>query len=286
MTSNATCIGECGWFVKGVETTKPSDAEGLRQWDRADHGALVLWPREGSGLLDWGSFGVPSNMSPWMSWASSVHSAVVRDGVRAAGTLRGFLAGCSQLTACDLDGLDARDVQDVGLFFKGCNVLSSVDLRFLAESELERVDGMFLGCAFLESADARFDSTEIVDASEMFSGCAQLRRFSSQWELPRVRTVLGMFNDCTALESLELPNATFDRCENFACFLRGAAKVRTVDLRSANLARARDLWAMFAGCEGLREVRVGKGWEIPGAARTVAMHDGTSPVYEVEGQEG
>lgn len=277
MAGQKTVVGECGWFVKGIEATKPGDVEGRLLWDGSKYGELVVWPREKAGRLEWRSYGVPTNMSPWSSWATSVQAVRIAEGVSAQGSLRGFLAGCSQLVECDLGGLDAANVQDAGLFFSGCSGLRSVDLGFLSRAQIELADGMFKGCSFLAGVDCgKLDVSELVDATEMFSGCESIRAFSADWGLGRVKTVLGMFADCGALEELKLRNATFERCRNFACFLRGARNVRSVLLDSANPKAACDMWAMFSGCESLEEILVGQDWTIPEQARCVAMFDGTS----------
>ena len=272
MAAEICKLGECSWFIKGVDETEPDEPKGAKLWENANYGTLGIYPRSTKGAIDWSGYGTPSAPNPWKNWARKIQRVRVEEGVKTGCSLRRFLSGCLQATELDIELLDAAAVQDVGCLFENCQAVSMIDVRFLEGSEIELADGMFRGCSFLQRVDlSSIDDTEIADVSELFADCISLTEVQVPWQMKRVRTVSGMFAKCRNLRTADLSSAVLNRCENYAGWFRDCVKLERLDLRNVDLSRARDLFAAFYGCTSLSSVQAGSKWEIPDTARAEYM---------------
>lgn len=281
MAAEICKLGDCVWFIKGIEETEPDDAHGRSLWEAATYGTLTIYPREGEGVISWDGYGTPNAPNPWKNWARKVQRVRIESGTKSGASLRRFLSGCLQAIELDIAQLDAADVQDVGCLFENCQAVSKINVGFLEGAEIESADALFRGCSFLQQVDLTpINDDELHDVTEMFANCISLTSIVIPWSMERVHTVSGMFTTCKNLKAVDLSCATLKRCENYAGWFRDCTKLERIDLRNVDLSRARDLFAAFYGCTSLTSVQVGSNWNIPDTARVEYMCKDTPVTFE------
>ncbi len=246
---------------------------------------------------------VPSSIAsadevPWKEVLAPGGVRSVRFGVSDGGrkmaplSMRDWFAGATDLTALyDANLVDTSRVTDFTETFAGVATGTihvekegrepqdvparlELDLGVWDTSAATSMDRMFAGATGLASVTmgGKFSSASLTSASEMFKGCTSL---SGTLALPRTFTLDkataldGLFSGCTSLTSVSFPagftagSATtieglFSRCTN----------LERVDLASFAPALCTNADDVFAGVEGLRELKLGANSSLLGAGET------------------
>ena len=187
----------------GVEVYTASNwtRSGTCEWKIDNEGLLSIRPLGGFGtgsLADWGT---EQDSSPWYSVARNIKSVKLENGVFAQ-TCHGMFSGCSNMTFCDLSGMDASSVTDMANMFSGCYALSSVDLSSFDTSNVQDMSDMFFTCWSLSSLDlSSFNTSKVTNMSRMFEGDYSIGKIyaSRSFTTNAATSSNGMFDHCTSL---------------------------------------------------------------------------------------
>lgn len=136
------------------------------EWELDDDGTLTI----GAGTLA-SNDGQAEDFWPWHGYSDSITKVVMRNTVKAQGSLSRLFSGLSSAVSIDLMGIDSSSVTDMRDMFCDCSSLASLDLSPLDTSSATYMGGMFHDCSSITSLDlSSLDTSLVEDMSAMFYG--------------------------------------------------------------------------------------------------------------------
>lgn len=171
-------------------------------------------------------------------------------------TLNSMFNACANLSTLDLSTFNTPNVTNFEQMFVGCTKLNNLILpsNFIGPNATNLI-GMFGYCTAIttvaldSSGPQTFNNT--LNMSSMFYGCSNLKTMSlSNWNATSVNGE-NLFRDCANLESAYLNGIDFnDLTEMFS----GCAKLRYINISSADFVNASNKTNTFLGCTSLQAI--------------------------------
>ena len=191
---------------------------------------------------------------------------------------------CKSLMSIDgLSDLDTSNVTDMSSMFYECSSLTSINVSKFNTSNVTDMRLMFNECSSVDSLDvSSFDTSKVINMGGMFLNCKSLKELDvSNFDTSNVTTMSyydkmgpwwGMFYGCSSLTSLDLSNFDTSNVVNAESMFAGCSSLNYLNLSNFDTSKIQ-YWTSagqgwFDGCESLRTVEVGSGFNF------VSMKDG------------
>ena len=112
--------------------------------------------------------------------------------------VHGMFSKCTKLSALDVTGFQAKNVEDFVDMFSDCHELKKLDVSGWQTGNATDMRGMFRNCWKLESLDvSKWNVIKCTDFAEMFAGCRRLRGLDfTTWDTAKATAMGGMFQGC------------------------------------------------------------------------------------------
>ena len=239
--------GECSWSL---------DSEGL----------LRIWPTDATSGQLADSMGYETGDSeayfPWWSYASSVVSVAIDEGVILPDNCQGMFSHCEHLSFIDVSRWDTSSVTDMSCLFSGCESLTSLDVSNWDTSSVTDMSGLFQSCLKVTSLDvSNWDTSSVTDMGFLFSRCRRLTFLDfTSWDTSLVVDVQRMFQECKALESIDVSGWDTSRMKNMNGLFLNCESISSLDVSGWVTSRVTDMAALFANCQRVLSLDV-SGWD-------------------------
>ena len=146
-----------------------------------------------------------SSNCPWYKQRISVKSVRVADGqvIKPINCLDWFYS-CSNMTSCDLKGLDTSNVTSMSEMFSGCSSLTSLDLSGFDTSNVINMEQMFYKTRMPVLNLSSFNTKSVRNMVEMFAQSPELKELDiSGFDTSNTTSMHLMFGYTIGLEKIK-----------------------------------------------------------------------------------
>ena len=204
----------------------------------------------------------------WDNYRTNIKTVKVADGQ----TIQPIICdcwfyGCTNMTSCDLEGLDTGSVTDMSGMFSDCSSLISLDVSGFDTGNVMEMDGMFSGCSHLTSLDVSgFDTSDVWRMNYMFAGCSGLANLDvSGFDTSKVEHIEYMFSGCSGLTSLDVSRFDTSEVKYMRNMFYNCSALTSLDLSRFDTSKVQYMENMFNGCDILSTINIGPDFSFKGS---------------------
>ena len=203
----------------------------------------------------------------WSAQRTEIKSVRVADGqVVKPINCYSWFNSCTNMTSCDLRGLDTSSVENMRDMFFGCTHLISIDLSGFDTSSVTNMYQMFCNCSKLTSVDvSNFDTSVVTNMTSMFYNCSSLTLLDvSEFDTSNVTNMSYIFYNCSSLTSLDVSEFDTANVTDMRSVFSGCYNLKSLNLNRWNTRNATNMDSMFYDCRSLSEVELGLNFSFRG----------------------
>ena len=175
--------------------------------------------------------------------------------------------GCTNMTLCNLEGLDTESVTEMSGMFTNCSSLTSLDISGFDTRNVAYMRGMFSGCSSLMSLDVSgFDTGKVISMEYMFTGCSKLTSLDvSGFDTSKVTHIEYMFSGCSGLTSLDVSRFDTSKVLYMRNMFYNCSALTNLDLSRFDTSKVQYIENMFNDCDILSTINIGPDFSFKGS---------------------
>ncbi|MFD1419334.1 BspA family leucine-rich repeat surface protein [Companilactobacillus keshanensis] len=261
--------------VSAFATTEYNGTFGDCTWDIDSGGILTIHP----GILGAGQ-------GNWSTYADSITSVVVEEGVIANANSSYLFSDLTNATTMDLSKLDVSHVIDMSYLLYKCSNLTEVgDISSWDTKNTTDMGHLFDYTNIISLNLSNWDTSNATDFAFMFGDMSNLNDVHGKFDTSNVKNMYGMFYADTLLTDIDLDIENWDvsKTSDFGFMFRICSSLKSIgDLSNWDTQSAQTFYGMFQADKNLENLNVSN-FKTDNVTNLAAMFSGCSKLNIVVG---